>query len=287
LVIFILGCHRSQTHPVTPLTSGTALGQVDSRLEEASGLVASVSNPGFLWTINDSGNLPEIFLIDQHASIRLVCRLANIQNRDWEDIAIDAGPDGKYYLYVADIGDNFSRYEHKLIYRLKEPVLSGKKEVVVTQFETFVLRMPDGKRDAETLLIDPLTHDLFIISKREDSVGLYQVPNPLCQGVMTLTKVLTMPFRQIVAGSISADGQKVLLKNYNTIYYWKKSAGESLPQLLATKPMQLPYQPEPQGEAISWSRDGTEFFTLSESTWRNRADLIVHRKTLLGDKSPW
>ena len=121
------------------------------------GLAASATNPGFLWTLNDNGNPPEVFLIDQHARIRLVCKLPNVRNRDWEDIAIGAGPkEGKNYVYVADIGDNQAQYDFKVIYRFEEPVLSQEKEVVITEYDTLALRMPDGKRDAETILIDPL-----------------------------------------------------------------------------------------------------------------------------------
>jgi len=69
----------------------TSLGKVDQQLEEASGLTASVSNPGMLWAINDSGNPPEVFLIDQHAKTRMVFTLLHAHNRDWEDIPIGTG----------------------------------------------------------------------------------------------------------------------------------------------------------------------------------------------------
>src|SRR6478609_1440377 len=151
----------------------TSLGQVDQRLEEASGLVASVANPGLLWSINDSGNPPEVFLIDEHGKTRLVCTLRT-DNRDWEDIAIGAGPEAKKkYIYVADIGDNWAQNELKFIYRFEEPTLTSQNRITITQYDTLILRMPDGKRDAETILIDPFTNDLFLISKNEKAVSLY------------------------------------------------------------------------------------------------------------------
>src|SRR5258708_16246272 len=103
------------------LTTVTSLGRVDQQLEEASGLVASIANPGLLWSTNDSGNPPEVFLIDQNAKTKLVCTLFRIHNRDWEDIAIGDGPDPKKkYIYVADIGDNWAQYKLKFIYRFEE-----------------------------------------------------------------------------------------------------------------------------------------------------------------------
>jgi hypothetical protein len=259
-------------------SSGMALGKVDKRLEEASGLTASIANPGMLWTLNDNGNPAEVFLIDQHAGIRMVCKLANVRNRDWEDIAIGAGPEeGKNYVYVADIGDNDALYEVKIIYRFAEPVLSQEKEVIITEYDTLALRMPDGKRDAETLLIDPLTHDLFIVSKRENNVGLYRSHYPFAHDTTTLEKVSALHLTAIVAGSISADGQEVLLKNYSKVFYWKKSNNESLPDLLVKQPIELDYEREPQGEAIAWSLDGSEFYTLSESHG-GKAGLIVYKR---------
>jgi hypothetical protein len=276
LFILITGCKYERSK--NPKQIGTVLGTVDFRLWEASGLVASVANPGFFWTINDSGNSAKVFLIDQHAAIRLVCTLPNINNRDWEDIAIDVTNNGKNYLYVADIGDNDSRYENKIIYRFEEPVLPSNEEIIISNFETFVFRITDDKRDAETILIDPLTHDLFMISKREDVSYLYLAPSPLSKGVMSFQKILSIPFRQIVAGSISSDGRKVLLKNYTSIYLWERTEGESISQLLKKKPKEVPYQREQQGEAITWSRDGTRFYTLSESTFGRKANLIVHQE---------
>lgn len=277
LCILIISCKQERSKSASEQI-GIELGTVDSRLAEASGLVASIANPGFFWTINDSGNPAEVFLIDQHATIRLVCTLANIKNRDWEDIAIDLADNGKNYLYIADIGDNNSQYDNKMIYRFEEPVLSKTDETIISNFETFVFSMPDGKRDAETILIDPKTHDLFMISKGGGTSGLYIAPYPLSTGIMTFQKILSMPFRQIVAGSISADGRKVLLKDYSTIYLWERAGNESFSQLFANVPKHVPYQREQQGEAIAWSRDGTQFYTLSESTFGRKASLIVHQK---------
>ncbi len=284
LLLVSWGCYRGNNSQeeeghLTLFSSGIELGEVDLQLEEASGLVASISNPGFLWTVNDSGNPAEVFLLDETGDIKMVCKLSNARNRDWEEIAMGTGPEkGKNYLYVADIGDNIAQYAFKYIYRFEEPVLVKEKKVLITKFDTLILHMSDGSRDAEALLLDPLTKDFFIISKQEDSAGLYRARFPFSADTILLTKVLTMPFTQIVAGSVSADGSEVLLKDYSRIYYWKRLAGEALPDLLAKDPIELPYQREPQGEAIAWSRDGSGFYTLSESREKKKIHLMVHKR---------
>src|SRR6185295_2348177 len=176
------------------LSEMVSLGRVDPRLEEASGLVASVVNPGFFWVINDSGNPPEIFLIDHQVKTRLVCTLFNGHNRDWEDIAIGAGPKpDKKYIYVADIGDNWSQNELKYIYRFEEPVLSTQNQLSIAQYDTLILRMPDGKTAAETILIDPITNDFFLISKRADSAVVYSANSPSPKNTIVLQKKLVLP----------------------------------------------------------------------------------------------
>ncbi|HZX74759.1 MAG TPA: hypothetical protein VFE57_10075 [Cyclobacteriaceae bacterium] len=275
LLLLVASCRPKRTHLQQ---YGSQVGVVDDRLSEASGLVSSIKNPGFLWTINDGGNTTEVFLIDQHAKMRLVCKLDNVENRDWEDIGIDIGPDGKSYLYIADIGDNFLLYDTKIIYRFEEPFLGDEEEIHVNKVDTFVLRMPDGEKDTEAILIDPINHDLFIFSKLKDSVGVYLVPPLNSKDTLTIRKIVQLPIGQIVAGSITQDGKYLLLKNYTRVLYWERSLGESLPQLLIKSYDELPYQHEQQGESIAWSNDGTEFFTLGESSWREQASLICYKK---------
>lgn len=99
------------------------LSKLESKkLEEISGIVSSINNPGRFWGVNDSGNAAKVFLFDQQLKIKFTCTLDKLVNRDWEDIAIGPGPDStKNYLYVAEIGDNRGIYPLKYIYRFEEP----------------------------------------------------------------------------------------------------------------------------------------------------------------------
>ena len=271
--IILIGCDKSNTL----FKKGEPLGKVSKRLEEASGLAAGINNPGYFWTINDSGNPAEVFLIDDHANIKLVCKLLKATNRDWEEIRIGSDS-GKNYLYVADIGDNRAEYDLKFIYRFEEPVLTKAKEIIIENIDTLIITMPDGKRDTESVMIDPLTHDLYILSKREDSVGLYLSRYPFSKDTLVLDKILTMPFHNIVSGDISGDGREVLLKTYDEIYYWKKSGKENISELLTKAPIELPYSREKQGEAITWALDGSGFYTLGESPKDDRARLMFYKR---------
>jgi hypothetical protein len=243
------------------------LGEItDKKLEEASGLAASATNPGLLWTLNDSGNPAIVYLIDENLKIKLSCKLKDVKNRDWEDIAIGPGPEeGKSYLYVADIGDNNAKRDVKYIYRFEEPLLGDQTgEILISSFDTIAFQLEDGRKDTETIMIHPETKNVYIVSKREKPVHVYELKYPFnASDTLSAASILTLPLTQIVAGDFSPDGREVLMKDYDNIYYWKMD-GKSLVEDLQSKPQILNYTEEPQGEAITFSLDGSGFYTLSE-----------------------
>ncbi len=154
-------------------SNGRNLGLIDKRLPEASGIASSIANPGYIWSVNDSGNPAKVYLIDTTAHVKLTCKLP-VDNRDWEEVAVGPGPDAnKTYVYVGEIGDNNAAYDTKYVYRFEEPV-AGADSLDVLLTDTLKIQMPDGKRDTETMMIDPFTKDLYLISKREDSVSVYE-----------------------------------------------------------------------------------------------------------------
>jgi len=266
-----------QDPPDALFERGIRLGKVDLKLREASGLVASVTNPGMLWTHNDSRNSPDVYLIDEDANIVMTCRL-NVKNRDWEDIAIGKGPDStKYYIYLGEIGDNLSSYGSKIIYRFEEPKAdAATKQIELT--DKLVFKLEDGNRDTEALMVDPFTNDIIIISKWETPVRFYRIAYPFEEDTLVARKTAEIDLTEVTAGSISLDGKEVLLRSYNDIYYWRRADDTPLEALVTSQPMQIPYLPEFQGEAIAWSLDGKGFYTLSESRNDRRAHLILYKR---------
>lgn len=285
LSLAILSCAACSKTPVGAqaelFTFGEPLAEAKSKnLDEASGLAASINFPDHLWTLNDSGNGAEIYLIDKNADIKLVCRLKGIKNRDWEDIAVGPGPKpGKSFIYVADIGDNTAQYPVKYVYRFEEPNSnSGTGEIEITAIDQITFRLPERQKDTECLLLDPKTKDLYVVSKRESPVFLYQLKYPYSiTDTLTAIQATSIPISNVSAGSISSDGKEVLLKNYNHIFYWKIGK-KGLAETLKKVPTRLPYKPEPQGEAIAWANNGDGFFTISETVIGKRSYLFFYRR---------
>jgi hypothetical protein len=262
-LLILFSCSKKKSD--SPFETQQSLGTVSSELGEASGLVASIANPGYLWSHNDGNNPTEIFLINEKAEIVMTCKLNNVRNRDWEDITIGPGPEeGVNYLYVADIGDNDAQFRFKRLYRFKEPSFTNKK-IEVDTVRRLLLSIPKQPRDSEAIMVDPLTSNFYIISKREKSVRVYEIKFPFESDTLQAEEIIRLPFSDIVAANISRDGSEVLMKNYREIFYWKRVGNEPLLDLLQRKPIMLDYDMEPQGESIAWKSDGSGFYTLSES----------------------
>lgn len=283
--ILYAGCANNKSEPTDSdaFLAGKIVSELkEKQLGEVSGLAASMGNPGLLWTHNDSGNPAEVYLIDQDLTIRLTCKLKGVRNRDWEDIAVGPGPEpGKNYVYVGDIGDNNARYPIKYIYRFEEPVAGDVPDkITITAFDTIAFRLSGETKDTEAILIDPETKDLYIFSKREKPIYGYVLKFPYANKdkVAVAEPAVTLPLTQIVAADISADGKEILLKNYDNIYYWRVD-GKSIADALKQKPAILKYSAEPQGEAITFSRDGSGFYTLSEKISGEKTYLYFYKRS--------
>ncbi|MEQ8425579.1 MAG: hypothetical protein RIA63_12770, partial [Cyclobacteriaceae bacterium] len=189
--------------------------------------------------------------------IVLTCKLMNIKNREWEDISKGPGPnDSTKYLYIGEIGDNDAKYDSKYLYRVVEPTFKGDKKISIEEIETFVINLPDGKRDMETITIDQTTGDLYLISKREENVNVYLArASTLVPGdTLVPEKIGILPFHNVVAANFSQDSKEILIKTYDEIYYWNRPDSLSIQQVLQNDPIKLNYRSEPQGESIAWCR---------------------------------
>jgi hypothetical protein len=239
---------------------------------EASGLAVSRSNPSLIWTHNDSGDFNRLFVVGGNAEDFGEFVIRGAFNRDWEDMAAGPGPQpGITYLYIGEIGDNLAQFDIMSIYRVPEPDLSGLDSVastIVEGVERIDYVYPDGQsRDAETLMVDPLTRDLYIVTKRDERSIVYIARFPQdTEKLITLEKIGYLPFNRALAGDISADGLEIAIKTDERIYYWRREPTEAVFQALVRQPLLLPYKVEPQGEAFAWMPDGSGYYTLSEKT---------------------
>ncbi|HEX3387356.1 MAG TPA: hypothetical protein VHS53_19305, partial [Mucilaginibacter sp.] len=246
---------------------------------EISGIAASTLDSTLFYVHNDSGDTSRIFAINPQGQIKRIIYFKGdpklpLGVADCEDIAIGPGPDkGKSYIYMGDIGDNGAGRRYITVYRIQEQK-SWKDSVVHAEALPIHFKYPDGARDAETLMIDPIEKLIYIVSKRTDSVNVYTSPlNFRPNDTLMLNRRCKLyfggfkPFKWITAGDISRDGQQILLKSYDKVYYWKRLKNEPVWKAMQRKPTELFYKPEKQGEAIGFTLDGKGYYTTSEGVF--------------------
>ncbi|MGZ3755247.1 MAG: hypothetical protein ACXVAY_13730 [Mucilaginibacter sp.] len=257
----------------------TVSGRLQNKeMNEISGIAASGVFNNIYYVHNDSGDTSRFFAITPDGVLKHTIYFKGDPSVkqgvvDCEDIAVGPGPaPGTSYVYMGDIGDNNAERQYITIYRMEENPSWAKDSLINEKTAVPLhLKYPDGPKDAETLMIDPIQKLIYVVSKRKDTVHVYTAPlNYRANDTLMLTKRCKLffegikPFKWITAGDISKDGRQILLKSYEKVYYWKRKANEPIWETMQEKPKELKYQPEKQGEAIGFTKDGSGYYTTSE-----------------------
>lgn len=251
----------------------------DAEIDESSGVVASRRNPDLFWTHNDSGDGPFIYAFDRQGKNRGVWRVREAEAYDWEDIAAGPGPQkGQSYLYLGDIGDNGLRREEIIVYRIAEPTVTTadaantKKNPHLTETaEAIRLKYPDGKHDAEALLVHPTTGDLYVITKgTATNSGVYKATAPLSNtNTTTLTRIAQVRtpavFGGLITGAdISPDARHVALCDYINGYEVTLPDNSKFDEIWKQPIKTIELGPRQQGESICYRLDSNAVLATSE-----------------------
>lgn len=256
--------------------AGANLGMVaDAEIVETSGLAASRAHADVLWLHNDSGDGARAFAIGTDGALLGQISIGGALALDWEDMTLGPGPDaGVDYLYFGDIGDNLMFRPFITAYRVAEPDPRRLgAQVVATAVN---LHFPDGSHDAEALMSDPRTGDLYVVSKVESGQsGVYRAAFPQSVGMTNELELVAslaiggevgvdpLPGSPLVTGGdIAADGSLVVLRTYSSVFGWRRGPDMTIGEAFATEPCPLPAMDEPGGEAIAVGAAG--YYTISE-----------------------
>lgn len=238
-------------------------------IDECSGVVASVQHPDTLYVHNDHGDEPRFFAIGLDGAVKSAVAVTGAAAIDWEDIA--RGPcrtGGGTCLFLADIGDNDGERGSYTIYGVREPdALGGAR---ASTAEVFVISYPDGRHDAETLLMHPVTGAITIVTKvNKNSSRVFELPALPAPGeAATLIAAGSIKppsgSERITGGDVHPDGTGVLLRTSTRVFYYPMAADQTVAQALAGAPCALPSPDEEQAEAIAWLPGGWDYVTISE-----------------------
>ncbi|WP_193605568.1 hypothetical protein [Nocardioides dongkuii] len=208
----------------------------DPAIVESSGLVA---RDDLVVTTNDSGDSGRVFTVDAATG-----RTVGVTRWEGEPTDVEAlAPAGPGEVWVGDIGDNPGSRDSVEVLRV--PVGRGDRTVDPERFE---LVYPDGPTDAETLLAEPETGRLVVVSKEIFGGTVYRAPARLDpDGPNRLTAVGPAP-GIATDGAFFPDGRHVVVRDYGsaTVLTW--------PALDTVHSFGLPDQD--QGEGIAVDEDG-------------------------------
>jgi hypothetical protein len=90
---------------------------------------------------------------------------------------------------------------------------------------TFNIKYPDGPRDAETIMIDNKDRSILFLNAKTMFMFIlchYQTYTLQYRNAIHMPGVAQANW--VVAGDISGDGNKVLIKTYEKVFYWERMA---------------------------------------------------------------
>jgi hypothetical protein len=272
-----------QTLPAPPLEVVQTGRFQDPALRESSAVVASRRIPGVLFTLNDSGNPPEIFAFDSSGRALGRWLVPGTRNRDWEAMALGPCPGGSC-LYIGDTGDNLERRQMVVVYRIREPArlarFRGAPDPTPTDLDSALVRYPDGPHDVEALWVDDHS-DLFFVSKgRHDAIRLYRLAGSAFGTGRPTTAELRqiVPFtpdaglgRMVTDAARSPDGRRIALRTYREVYVFRVTPAGGLDAPRACNLAGL----QPQGEGVAWLDDRRLLLTSEAPAGTGPAPILV------------
>lgn len=186
-----------------------------SDVDETSGLIFYQDA---IWTHNDSGNDPILYMIDSlTGDILKEAFISNFSNTDWEDIDQDED-----YIYIGDIGNNSGDRQDLKILRITKSEISSKyydtvaAEVIEYHYsdQSSFPPMPNGNNfDCEAMIVDG--DSIFLFSKNWQNLKtkLYRLPK--IPGNYTAELVDSLDVSGLITGAaIDKTNGVVLLSGY-------------------------------------------------------------------------
>jgi hypothetical protein len=262
----------------------------NSGIHESSGLAASACQSDVLWTHNDAGDDALIYAINTSGRHLGTWKVERAENIDWEDIAIFKDRAGKCFLIIGDIGNNEEDRSELTIYKVPEPpVASVDSEsnrnipVPTAPAESMKFSYSDGTNNAETMMVRPVSGDIYILTKRESGPSRVHKLSPAYGTAKTVTQkigeisVPAVPIGFLTGGSISPDGRRIALCDYQQGYELRLPADAAdFDSIWGQTPVVIDLGKRKQGEGVTYSADGNTIYASSEG--KNSPLIRVERR---------
>jgi hypothetical protein len=228
----------------------------DPRLVEISGITFSIRHANVVWVHNDSSDAARIYGLDlDSCAVVAEVDLRGVSARDIEGIAAARDPRGRPVLWIGDIGDNRDTWPDVGVYRIREPAELGSTSRKAREYR---FTYDDRPHNAETVMV--AEDRIWIATWQLASGGLYELPGLTGKrdrdSVLLGNRVGDVG-SLITDGAIAPDASGYVLRDYLDVHFFQ---GPPPGRKIATLPMPA----QPQGEAVTWTPDGSALLTASE-----------------------
>jgi hypothetical protein len=254
-------------------------GTISNRdIGEASGMAVSRIHEDIIWVINDSRNSPSVYALNPKGEVLCTLNIQGVSNNDWEDLA-SFEYEGKPYILIADVGDNAARRKACFLHFVEEPDIWKTSDLSsLSPSWSVTYTYEDGPRDCESVAVDIMHKKVFLLSKRDRPLFLYELPltkqkntvakkcaeiKPLpksTQGIKDYIEYSNQP----TAMDISADGLSAVILTYGSAFYFRNEKSEDWATVLSGSWKEITLPPLRQAESVCFDRDGSSMFVTSE-----------------------
>ncbi|MDR6967715.1 WD40 repeat protein [Flavobacterium arsenatis] len=216
-----ISCANSSSEVIEELFS------MPKKIKESSA-VEVTEKSDLIWTLEDSGNEPQLFALNIKGELVNTLEIKNAQNNDWEDLTSDK--DGN--LYIGDFGNNDNDRKDLTIYKInasdltkKEASFAEKISFYYPQQTLFPPKKSERFYDVESFFLFEDNFYLFTknrSSKFDGTTLLYQVPNKSgnhpAKLISSFKTCDNFNHCAVTSADISPDGKKIALLSADKVW---------------------------------------------------------------------
>ncbi len=202
------------------------ISKLSNVLSEISG-ITSLSNHK-LYAINDSGNDPILFCLNQQGEILSELKIPESKNKDWEDLAYDTNGN----VYIGDFGNNYNDRKDLTIYKvsgiLSDRISTSKIEFIFEDQKKFPPKKRNFNFDVEAFIC--LNENLYLFTKDRSTnevktTKIYKIPSTpgkhIAKAVGQYEICKKSSGCSITAAAINRSQDKIALLTSNKIFLLK------------------------------------------------------------------
>lgn len=203
------------------------LFSMPKKIKESSA-VEVTEKSDLIWTLEDSGNEPQLFALDTKGALVHTVTITDAQNNDWEDLTSDKQGN----LYIGDFGNNKNERKDLSVYKISASDLTKKEASVAEKISFFFPEQtlfPPKKSerfyDVESFFLFEGHFYLFTknrSSKFDGTTLLYQVPNKSgnqpAKLISSFKTCDNFNHCAVTSADISPDGKKVALLSSDKVW---------------------------------------------------------------------